>query len=109
MWSVQPRSPRRVVAVYAERAIAGARDRGRHAANVAPVLLAHVVVDLDDARVQRVLAVLARTGDPVVRAGLDVDVVRLVAAAEGRELHVAVVERASGLRPVSYTHLTLPT
>jgi len=47
-------------------------------------LFPSIVVDLDDAWRQGVLAVLARTGDPVLLVRRDVDVVRLVTTATER-------------------------
>src|SRR4051812_11425862 len=67
-------------------------------ANLRPVLFAHVVVDLDQARVESVSAAFFAPGDPILLAAIHVEVVRLEPPlAQALELPAAVVKRLARL------------
>ena len=75
-----------------------------HLANGHPVLLSHVLVDLDDARVEAVQAIAMRAGHPVVLAALHVEVVGLEALTlEGLQTHTAVADGLASLRELNST------
>jgi hypothetical protein len=68
----------------------------RAGADRAPVLLAHVIVDLDRRGVQSVVAVLEAPGDPVLLAGLRISIVGFEAASPQRmKPAVTAAQRAS--------------
>ena len=53
----------------------------RHAADFNPVFLAQVFVDFDDASIEAIAAAFFAAGDPKLRPGLNVEIIRFEAAA----------------------------
>ena len=68
----------------------------RHPSNAGPVLLAHVVVDLDNAWIQSILPVLLAPGDPISDFSLRIKIVAFETGRVARlENLFAVIQRSA--------------